>query len=217
MNAYGRRERTEECTPLQNDFTVQQADGTPETGDADLCQSLSQALHSENPSTQEAATRSLQDLLTTLTAAAEKRERVDEAMRLLAQQTEVARFRQRWFLLRSILLVIALGMFYCEFGLTVITWWFMVPMCGVWAADRKSITKNYLARLLAELWDPRAVGVLAMAYRDGTSEVRSTARIGLRNLLPRVRASDAKGIDLRKWTRYCIWPITPTIPSGWHC
>jgi hypothetical protein len=51
------------------------------------------------------------------------------------------------------------------------------------------------ARTLEETWDPRAVGVLAIAYQEGSMDQSIAASRALHKLLPRVRASDAADID----------------------
>jgi hypothetical protein len=151
------------------------------------------ALRSGEARTRREARAAVQNLLTTLKNVEEKKRNVEEAMALLLRETQAARRRRRHRLVSGTAFVtLMIGLIYLTRGkIFEQLWWILQLGGGAWAADRAASTRRDAAYALSKAGDPRAVGVLALALRDGDSYVRDVAERALRHLLPRVRASDA--------------------------
>jgi hypothetical protein len=99
------------------------------------------------------------------------------------------RFKQRMrWVLRAGLLALALYMIISGKGGAWMLWLFF----GLGAAvDVRAGMRYQAVSELAKTRDPRAAGVLAVAWRDGDNEVRQTAARALKEILPRLHASDS--------------------------
>jgi hypothetical protein len=99
------------------------------------------------------------------------------------------RFKQRMrWVLRAGLLALALYMIISGKGGVWMLWLFF----GLGAAvDVRAGMRYQAVSELAKTRDPRAAGALAVAWRDGDREVRQAAARALKEILPRLHASDA--------------------------
>ncbi|HZO92059.1 MAG TPA: hypothetical protein VFB38_27320 [Chthonomonadaceae bacterium] len=157
---------------------------------------VSAALQSPDAHIRVEARASAKHLLATLQEVKRKKESVEAMMALLLQETRAAR-RRRYLrtatgtgaaLLLIWLIYITRGEIFQHF------WWIIKIGAGAWVADKAVNKRREAASALSKAGDPRAVGVLALALRDGDSFVRNIAGSALRTLLPRVRASDTSYI-----------------------
>lgn len=70
--------------------------------------------------------------------------------------------------------------------------WFFISSGAV--VDAAAGSRHKAADVLARACDPRAVGVLALAARDGDRYTREVATRGLKSILPALKASDVEHI-----------------------
>lgn len=168
-------------------------EATSEPTETQAEQSVGEALCSGEARTQHAAQAAAQNLLLTLQNVAEKKRSVEETMALLLRETRAARRRRRHRIASGTAFVtLMIGLIYATRGkIFDHFWWILQLGGGAWAADKAASTRRDAAYALSKAGDPRAVGVLALALRDGDAYVRDVAERALRHLLPRVRASDA--------------------------
>lgn len=95
--------------------------------------------------------------------------------------------RLRW-LFRIALLTLAIYLLVAGFQGG---WWIWTLFFSVGAAaDLRAGNRRQAVTELAKTRDPRAAGVLAVAWRDGDAEVRRVASGALKEILPRLHASD---------------------------
>jgi len=143
-----------------------------------------------------------QELLQTLSQITQKKRRVEETMALLARETEAARIRRIWQIAWKLLILLGMAALLRSAGPGSVgrIWWLLFPIGRWWVMDNSSQSRVRAAQTLADAWEPRAVGALALALYDNDRTVRSVAANALRKLLPHVRASDAAYIDNRQWS-----------------
>lgn len=151
-----------------------------------------QALSSEEIGLRNAALYSTQDLQATLARVRDMKQKVDDTMALLVRETRAARLRQRRRVALGVMFVaLAIYLAVSTHGQFYHIWWMFNLGGGIWAADQMAGARRDAATTLRDAGDPRAVGVLAIAARDGDPRVRIAAVDALRRLMPRLRASDA--------------------------
>lgn len=160
---------------------------------ADQAETVHSALRSADARTQAEAMAATQGLLATLQEIARKKQIVAETMNLLLRETRAARRRKVG---RAVIIVALLGMLVWLMVLLRISpggfiWPIIQVVAAIWAADRAVHARRDAATTLLKAGDPRAVGVLAVAVRDGDPHVRRVAEDALHTLLPRVRTNDA--------------------------
>lgn len=121
---------------------------------------------------------------------------VEELTREL--EAEVRDYRRRRFfrfVRRLVRTAIILGIVFAVIGQN---WgpfvWFMIVLGGTEAADRKAARRRHVARLLRRTRDPRAVNVLALAVLSRDPATQAVARQALEEILPTLKASDARYI-----------------------
>lgn len=119
--------------------------------------------------------------------------KVEETMALLQQEIEAARrLRQRRLLTAGGFVGLLLVLIALTNGKILDNlWWILQMGGGFWAADQAVGRRLDATQTLKNAGDPRAVGVLAVARKDGDKAVKYAAEDALQALLPRVRASDA--------------------------
>ncbi len=147
------------------------------------------------------ATRERRDaadsLVATLAEIARKKRAVDETMALLLHETRAMRSRRRHKMALRLLLCSVVFLTFFHWHQHVFSWYwiFQVSGGGWWMADKAANARKDAARMLTQAEDPRAVGVLAVALRDGDAPVQQLAETALLKLLPQVRASHAGYVD----------------------
>jgi hypothetical protein len=166
--------------------------------EAYACANVMHALSSDVGELRDAAVHSAQDLQTTLARIRDMKQKVDDTMALLIRETRAAKLRRR----RRVTMAVGLGLLvlylvFSSHGQFYHFWWIFNFGGGVWAADQMAGARRDAATALRDAGDPRAVGVLAIAARDGDPRVRIAAVDALRRLMPRLRASDAGYIQRR--------------------
>ncbi len=162
------------------------------TGDvARLALPMEDAATSPDPRTRALAGQAARQLTHALVEAARQKQEVEGTIATLMREMQLGKdIRRRRILSRlgwiAFLLVIMRGAILHNYWL-----WWLIPG-GSWAALGGSSTarREAVARL-AQSWDGRAVGALAIAYRDGDRELKGLALNALLSLLPRVKPSDA--------------------------
>src|SRR5207248_2527668 len=127
---------------------------------------VEQALCSEDTDARQAARQALSGLIRSLAHVGAQKASVDSTMDLLLRETrEARRRRRRHVLFRALFLV----------GLLLLLWfthvrfyflWFFFASTTAWT-DRRAALRYEAARKLRTASEPRAVGVLAVAMRDG--------------------------------------------------
>ena len=117
---------------------------------------------------------------------------IEDLIAILVRETRAARRRKRHRRLALVFFgLVLLGLWRFEVDLTNPFWWaWMLLPSGLLAADRAVGARRTAAYRLSQAGDPRAVGVLALALRDGDSFVRRIAAETLQQLLPRLKAND---------------------------
>ena len=153
---------------------------------------VAEALQSVDLWTRSRAGGAMNELLATLQEAVRKKQRVEQMIEQLREEIRVARRAEQARLVRACLLGLgALTLIYIQGSHAFMFWWLVFPLSGSWAMNKSR--EHAMIQKLSEAWDPRAVGVLAVAVQDVT--LRNQALPVLISLLPRVRASDAAFID----------------------
>ncbi len=158
---------------------------------------VGEALCSDDRLLRASAQQLLADVTRTLNTVADRKQKVDLMMTQLLRETRDMRRRQRQRIVSKVavalLLIAALlytnGHFFFNF------WWVFLGGGGAIAADERVNKRREAVQALYTAGEPRAVGVLAIALRDGDYPVQRVAEQALHALLPRVRASDAAYID----------------------
>jgi hypothetical protein len=139
--------------------------------------------------------------LRAMTMRREKEETARGAVQLWMEtlEREIRAYRQRRYhksmrrLLR-LAIIAAVIMFFFKGHWGNFFWLWMVIGGGAAAADVAAGSRKEVASALARARDPRAVGVLAMACRDGDRETRNAAARGLISIMPTLQAGDAQYI-----------------------
>lgn len=157
----------------------------------------STALSSSDPAVQRVAKRSSTALIATLDAVAYKKHKVEETMRRLKEEMTEAK-RQR----RMNQITLSVGSAGCAYlialyhdALNLPLWGAVSLLLGIIASSQILKVRPESVSLLSEAWDPRSVGVLALATKEGDADLKKISRSALLRLLPRVQASDAGFID----------------------
>lgn len=73
--------------------------------------------------------------------------------------------------------------------------WFLIFFGGTEVHDRRASRRRRVAGLLARTRDPRAVDVLARAHSSGDPATQTVAAEALKEMLPSLKASDARHIS----------------------
>lgn len=150
------------------------------------------ALQSADSQLRDSAAGATQSLLATLDQVARKKRGVEDTMALLMREIHAARQKRIRRILGTIALVIVvIGLVTLHIQAGGFGWMLFKLFGALWVADKAVGVRRNAARTLGEAGDPRAVGVLAIAQRDGDALVRRGAEEALLKLLPRVRAGDA--------------------------
>jgi hypothetical protein len=137
-----------------------------------------------------------QDIIQTLKKVAERKRQVDAMMSQLLHETREIRRRKRQRIASRVVMAAFLIALCCwANGHLFSYWWIFFGGGGALAADERVGKRREAVQALYTAGEPRAVGVLAIALRDGDYTVQRVAEQALRDLLPRVRASDAAYID----------------------
>lgn len=156
--------------------------------------------HAEEEESQARHQQAQEELVGTPAARLLQRQREEENLAAVQMWTEELeqelRAYRRWkwknrlrWLFRFALLALAV---YLSVAGAQGGWWIWSLFFGVGAAaDIRAGSRRQAATELAKTRDPRAAGVLAVAWRDGDKEVRRVASEALKEILPRLRASDA--------------------------
>ena len=154
------------------------------------------ALHSQEGLQEQAqAQRAASGLLSALQAAEQQKQSVDAMMALLIQETHAARRRKRARWAKNSLVALVIVWLLCVTHGRLLNWWWVFNFGGGWwAIDKASGRRGEAVRELRKAGDPRAVGALAVALRDGDQSIQHAASDALLNLLPRVRANHAAAI-----------------------
>ena len=135
-------------------------------------------------------------LLATLAEVQRKKQSVDETMATLLREMRLVRLhRQRRKTLILLLTTVFVFLLYFSWS-HIYGWYWIFNLCGgAWVVDSASNARKDAARALEKAGDPRAVGVLAVALRDGDAPMRRLAETALLKLLPNVQASHAGFLD----------------------
>ncbi len=157
----------------------------------------STALSSSDPAVYVAARRCATRLIVTFDAIAYKKHKVEETMRQLKEEMTEAK-RQR----RMNQITLTVGSAGCVYLIAIYYYALSLPLLGaifllfgIIASSQILKVRPESVSFLFEAWDPRSVGVLALAIKEGDADLKKISRSALLRLLPRVRASDAGFID----------------------
>jgi hypothetical protein len=158
--------------------------------------SVEAALCGEDAMARAAAQQLLLDVARTLQTVADRKQQVDAMMTQLLRETREIRNRKRRHIASRVALATAIILLAFETsGHIFFNYWWVFLGGGALAADERVSKRREAVQALYTAGEPRAVGVLAIALRDGDYTVQRVAEQALRDLLPRVRASDAAYID----------------------
>ena len=152
--------------------------------------SVVNALQSDLPAERAQALQVTQGLLATLQMAALQKQGVDDMIALVLKETrEARRQRQIQWVEGSLFVTFMIWLLYVthQWGNA----WWLFSGGGAWAADQTRNRRRATVSALGKAGDPRAVGALAVAARDGENSVQYAARQALLALLPRVKANHA--------------------------
>lgn len=151
------------------------------------------ALQSSQPQERTQALQVTQGLLTTLQMAMLQKQGVDDMITLLLKETREARHRRqvRWVKAGLFVLVVVWLLWATHLRLLGNFWWLFSWGGGAWAVDQTLNRRRATVSALGQAGDPRAVGALAVAVRDGEKAVQQAANEALFALLPRVQANHA--------------------------
>lgn len=170
------------------------------------------ALHSVPAFDHTPASQAARELLGTLQSATLQKQSVDGMIALLTQETQAARQRRNALWARNLLVMTA-----CMFLLTLThgrflgPFWLLFNLSGGWWAMEQATKRLPTSPKTGEvgeargtgmpaparvrhdlsLADPRAVGALAVALKEGGGSIQHTASEALLALLPRVRPDHA--------------------------
>jgi HEAT repeat protein len=149
-------------------------------------------LEGEDAMARAATRQALRNMVLTLDTVAARKRKVDATMEQLSRELRQMRARNRQRIVWKI--IVGLVFLYVIFGTHFHFfnwWWIFLGGGGAAAADERASKRREAASALHAAGEPRAVGVLAIALRDGDAAVQRVAEQALRDLLPRVQASDA--------------------------
>ena len=157
----------------------------------------STALSSTDPTVCVVARQCTSGLIATLEVVAYKKHKVEETMRRLKEEMTEAK-RQR----RMNQITLSAGSAGCAYmialyhnALNLPLWGAVSLLLGIVASSQILKVRPESVSLLSEAWDPRSVGVLALAMKEGDADLKKISRSALLRLLPRVQANDAGFID----------------------
>lgn len=168
----------------------------PDTTNDRRDQAPGSALEVGNITTGAAAREVVANIVLTLNTVATRKAKVDAMMAQLLREMRDVRVRNHQRVAWKVSLAILFLLLLCYLrGNALNLWWLFVWGGGAAAADERAGRRRQAAHALYLAGEPRAVGVLAVASRDGDHAVQRVADQALRDLLPRVRASDSMYID----------------------